>query len=203
MRFENFITFNEPELWYSIIEGPYMPESIPTNDRAQYANKPIPLRGVEMTAEEKKMVKMDLRAYASLTLALPMEVLMCVKDYKTAKSLWDHLEIMFAGNNEIKKMKKDTLKYQFETFKHSQGETVTQQIQRFVQLVNELKTYEIKIDTYDLNKKLLHNLPESWKHNVSLIKNTKDIEMVKVDDIIAKVESMAMDERTRNNSSLN
>ena len=109
---------------------------------------------------------------------------------------------MFGGTEELKQMKIDKLKYQFETFSHMPGESVTQQLQRFVQLVNELKTYQIKYDTYDMNKKLLHTLPESWKHNVGLIKNTKDITKVKIEDMIAKVEAMAMDESTRNNSSL-
>ena len=68
--------------------------------------------------------------------------------------------------------------------------------------MNELKTYQIKYDTYDMNKKLLHTLPESWKHNVGLIKNSKDITKVKIREMIAKVEAMAMDESTRNNSSL-
>ena len=200
LRFKNFITYSDPELWYSYVDETFIPETIPSADRYKYKTMPVSIRG--LTGEDLRRVKMDLKAYATLTLALPIEVIMCVQDFETAKSLWDQLELMFGGTEERKQMKIDKLKYQFDTFSHMPGESVTQQLQRFVQLVNELKKYQIKYDTYDMNKKLFHTLPESWKHNVGLIKNTKDITKVKIEDMIAKVEAMAMDESTRNNSSL-
>ena len=46
---------------------------------------------------------MDLKAYATLTLALLIEVIMCVQDFETAKSLWGQLELMFRGTKELNK----------------------------------------------------------------------------------------------------
>jgi hypothetical protein len=51
-------------------------------------------------------------------MALPIEVYMCFKDFKTTKSLWTHLEDMFKGKEKLKKIKKNKLKHQFETFHH-------------------------------------------------------------------------------------
>ncbi|KAL8226124.1 hypothetical protein R6Q57_018681 [Mikania cordata] len=60
----------------------------------------------------------------------------------------------------------------------------------------------IKYDNHDLKKKLLHTFPEEWKNNVIVLENTKNIITMKVDELIAHIEAMAIDESTRNNSKL-
>jgi len=52
------------------------------------------------------------------------------------------------------------------------GESINSHFNRFVQLVTEMEAMEIPTNTEDINLRLLHSLPESWKHTVTTLKQT-------------------------------
>lgn len=49
---------------------------------------------------------------------------------------------------------------------------------------------------------MLHTLAPSCKHPVSLIKGTIDIATTLIDNLVSKIESLEMDESTRNHESI-
>jgi len=48
------------------------------------------------------------------------------------------------------------------------GESINSHFNRFVQLVTEMEAMEIPTNTEDINLRLLHSLPKSWKHTVTI-----------------------------------
>jgi hypothetical protein len=188
LRYENFLCFHDPDLWESITEGNFIPATLSADPT--YNNKQVSLKHPNLTADDIKRIKIDIKAFSALKMALPLEVYMCCKEFKTAKTLWLQLEAMFDGKGELKKIRNNKLKYQFETFHHVEGETVSQQLHRFTQLVNELRSNDMKYSNEDLALKLLHNFPSDWKHNVTMIKRTTDLITKDLTDIMADIESL-------------
>ena len=64
------------------------------------------------------------------------------------------LEKKFEGNDDYKKNKRYRLKSQFESFSHVSGENLSQQVNRFKYIVNELRSIGYTLDTGDVNEKL-------------------------------------------------
>jgi hypothetical protein len=56
----------------------------------------------------------------------------------------------------------------------------------------------MKYNNEDLALKLLHNLPNEWKHNVTMIKRTTALITKDLTDIMADIEALEIDESTRN-----
>lgn len=99
-------------------------------------------------------------------MVLSPEIQSRIEAYKTSNTLWKAPYKICEGSNEIKAIKKDTLRPQYENFSHLKGESVPQKLHIFVQLVNDMAIMGIKYDLEDINKKMLHTLPPSWKHLV-------------------------------------
>ncbi|KAL8202052.1 hypothetical protein R6Q57_011199 [Mikania cordata] len=85
--------------------------------------RPVDLNSVT-DEEDRRKIRLCIKAYSSLTMGLPIEILMFVQQFETAKSIWDALGVMFEGSSELKETRKDKPKYQFETFSHISGENV-------------------------------------------------------------------------------
>lgn len=71
---------------------------------------------------------------------------------------------MFEGSNEIKAIRKYTLRSQYENLNHLKGKSIPQKLYRLVQVVNDMTVMRIKYELEDINKKMLHTLPPLWKH---------------------------------------
>lgn len=76
--------------------------------------------------------------------------------------MYDAVVEMFEGNVELRDIKKDRLKQQLDRFKFKEGERLKLVLQRFMATVNEIKTTNLQISDFDLNKKLLNYLSREW-----------------------------------------
>jgi len=114
-------------MWVSIKEGPNKPPAL----AADY-NFNNPVDSKNHPPDDAKKVKMDIKAYNIPNMALSPEIKSWVEAYKTANTLWKALHIICEGSNEIKAIKKNTLRSQYENFTHLKGEFVPQQLHRFV-----------------------------------------------------------------------
>lgn len=61
-----------------------------------------------------------------------------------------------------------------------------------------MQATEIPTNTEDINLRLLHSLPESRKHTLTTLKQTVSLDVQDLDYIITKIESLVMDEQSRN-----
>ncbi|GJU63604.1 hypothetical protein Tco_1245439 [Tanacetum coccineum] len=73
-------------------------------------------------------------------------------DAQDAKSLWDAIKARFRGNKESKKMQKNLLKQQFETFVVGAKEELDSAYDRFQNIISMLELYDAKRDNLDLDE---------------------------------------------------
>ncbi|XP_076889146.1 uncharacterized protein LOC143539830 [Bidens hawaiensis] len=144
--FKAAVNYNDPELWTSIREGQYVPSTTAGNN----------------ATIELKMKKRDNKALSMLKLGLSWEILTSVNHHKTTKEMYDAVIDMFEENTELRDIKKDRQKQQLDRFKFKEGERLKSVLQRFMTIVNEIRTTNLLISDFELNKKLLSSLSGEW-----------------------------------------
>ncbi|XP_076930123.1 uncharacterized protein LOC143594771 [Bidens hawaiensis] len=167
--FEAAVNYNDPELWNSIRDGQYIPSLAPNNN----------------ATIESKMKKRDDKALSMLKLGLSLEILTSVNHHKTAKEMYDAVIDMFEGNTELRDIKKDRLKQQLDRFKFKEGERLKSVLQRFMTIVNKIRTTDLQISNFELNKKMLSSLFREWYTAKKFIKEKANFPNFKLDDVLA------------------
>ncbi|XP_076922368.1 uncharacterized protein LOC143584142 [Bidens hawaiensis] len=167
--FEVAVNYNDTELWNSITDGQYIP--------SQAANNNVVI--------EIQMKKRDDKALSMLKLGLLWEILTRVNHHMTAKKMYDAVIKMFEGNVELRDIKKDRLKHQLDRFKFKEGERLKLVLQRFMTIVNEIRTIDLQISDFKLNKKLLSSLSGEWYTTSKLIKEKMNFPNFNLDDLIS------------------
>ncbi|XP_076949764.1 uncharacterized protein LOC143622531 [Bidens hawaiensis] len=167
--FEAAVNYNDPELWNSIRDGQYIP-SLAANNNATI---------------ESKVKKRDDKALSMLKLGLSWEILTSVNNQNTAKKMCDAVIDMFEGNTKLRDIKKDRLKQQLDRFKFKEGERLKSVLQRFMTIFNEIRTTDLQISDFELNKKLLSSLSDEWYTASKFIKENVNFPNFKLDDVLA------------------
>jgi len=89
--------------------------------------------------EDKKKVQYDLKAHNILISSLGVNEYHSVSHCKTAKDMWDALETLHEGTDEVKQSKVNTLVQQYELFCMKDGETISSMQMTFTHIVNKLQ----------------------------------------------------------------
>ncbi|KAJ0743680.1 putative transcription factor interactor and regulator CCHC(Zn) family [Helianthus annuus] len=116
---------------------------------------------------------------------------------KSAKELWESLIDVYEGNEDMKESRRNLLRQSFNNFNHIYGETVDNQLQRFVKLVTQMQMEEIHTSKASTNRQLLNALPKSWDHHVAMIKKTKDLARCSLSKMISHIKACELDDKQR------
>nr|GEX30310.1 hypothetical protein [Tanacetum cinerariifolium] len=127
------------------------------------------------TAEEKKNKKIDRLAISLLIQGLLIDIYSFIDSNKTAKDLWDALEMQMRGSEYGEQDRNAAILYEYETFKANEGEKLLDTYLRYLQVINDLKKCGYKKDNCELNYKFLNNLQPEWKQYGTLMRQTKNL----------------------------
>ena len=98
-----------------------------------------------------------------------MNVLYCALDanefnkisvYTSVKEIWDTLEVIHEGTNQVKESKINMLVHKYELFKIEPTETITNMFTRFIDIINFLKSLGKDYTNSDLIRKILRYCQE-------------------------------------------
>ncbi|KAI3810894.1 hypothetical protein L1987_20526 [Smallanthus sonchifolius] len=139
---ESFFCYQEYGMWKSIIDGPY----VPMVASADSGGPSVPKEASKYLEEDIKKMEVDFKALGATHMCLPNEVFHNFREHKTAKELWEALEKMFAGSEEVKENRRDILKQQYENFVYKYGECHTILYNRYTYLVGEQQCSKVKLE---------------------------------------------------------
>ena len=118
-----------------------------------------------------------------------------------AKKIWEAIAKRYVGNEESKKMQKNVLKQQFQTFAITSSEGLEKGFERFQKLLTLLQIHGAEPTTEDTNQRFLRSLPSSWS-NVSLImRNKPGIDDMDIDDLYNTLRAYEGDVKETSSSS--
>ncbi|GKA54217.1 ribonuclease H-like domain-containing protein, partial [Tanacetum coccineum] len=123
------------------------------------------------------------KALNILLSAIPDRHLLSFHDAEDAKTLWSAIKARFGGNEASKKMQKNLLKQQFETFTIGSREELDSAYERFQNILSMLELYDAKVSHEDANLKFLRSLPSVWHVVATMIRGQPGLDELEFDDL--------------------
>ena len=118
VRMQIFIQSTDPRAWSAIQNGPHIPTK--TVD-----GKEVPQQWEEMTAAAKQKVQYDLKTKNIITSGLSSDEFFRTVRCKSAKEMWEMLEVTHEGTEEVKRARKHALVHEYEMLKMQPEETIS------------------------------------------------------------------------------
>ncbi|GJY10772.1 ribonuclease H-like domain-containing protein [Tanacetum coccineum] len=149
MKMRQYIAITDHILWDIITNGDQA-----TTDPASSS---VPKTSLAANARRNNEKALNI-----LLSAIPDRHLLSFHDATNAKTLWTAIKARFGGNEASKKMQKNLLKQQFETFTIGSREELDSAYERFQNILSMLELYDAKVSLEDANLKFLRSLPSVW-----------------------------------------
>jgi len=136
------------------MNGPFIPKHVVNNKQV---DKPWNL----WIEEEWKLAQYDCTTKNILTSSLYMNEFFRVSQCKSAKDMWDVLEVTHEGTNNLKRSRKHALIQKYELFMMQQGESIAEVQKRFTHIFNHFIGLGKDFDRKEINIKVLKCLDRS------------------------------------------
>ncbi|GJT87498.1 hypothetical protein Tco_1069215, partial [Tanacetum coccineum] len=140
MKMRQYIAITDHILWDIITNGDQA-----TTEPASSSSQPsAPKTSIVVNARRNNEKALNI-----LLSAIPDRHLLSFHDDQDARSLWDAIKARFGGNKESKKMQKNLLEQQFETFVVGAKEELDSAYDRFQNIISMLELYDAKVSYED------------------------------------------------------
>ena len=73
---------------------------------------------------------------------------------KSAKQMWERLEVTHEGTTQVKETKINMRLHDYELFSMKEGESITSRLDRFAEIINGLASFERHMDDSENVKKI-------------------------------------------------
>ncbi|KAJ0940268.1 hypothetical protein HanRHA438_Chr02g0081461 [Helianthus annuus] len=185
-RFENWVQANHLDAW-ECVEQRYLR---PIDEyREVVAIK-------DLDDDEKKKYKSEKIMISILQQAIKEDILILLQHNGGAHSMWKALKTKFVGSQDMIKNKKSLLKKEFDLFRGLKTENTKQIIERYCNLVVNMKRLDIKKDREEWVEKLADALPQDvWGTYLMVLKNNDDFANLSLSKFIEKLEVQEMEQR--------
>ena len=123
-----------------------------------------------------------------------------VSHITVAKEAWEILETTYEGTKKMKDTKLQMLTTQFEEFKMSEDESFDSFYSKLNEVVVGKFNLGEKIEDSKIVRKILRSLPESFRAKVTVIEKSKDLDDIKVQELIGSLQTYELSLSTKRKS---
>ncbi|KAL8146223.1 hypothetical protein AgCh_004095 [Apium graveolens] len=134
----------------------------------------IPNPQAEWTDEDIEKIHKDKKAMNIMFNGLDGDMFDNFINCKTAKEIWDTIQIICDGTEQVRENKIQLLIQHYEHFHCEESESLSDIFSRFQKLLNALKLHGRIYQTKDSNLKFLRSRPKEWKPMTVSLKNSQD-----------------------------
>jgi len=148
-------------------------------------------------ATHREQMKKDDKAIFLIHQCVDSNVLEKIIDYEMTKEAWDVLATTYANDKQTKKVRLMALQRQLGLLQMESNETVAQFVNRLMILANQMKSCgEVVTDSMKVEK-VLTNLTPSFDHIVFVIEQSKDLETLKLEQLLGSLEAHELKMKNR------
>ncbi|KAK1397029.1 hypothetical protein POM88_006892 [Heracleum sosnowskyi] len=104
-----------------------------------------------------------------------------VLNCKDAKHIWETIEIINEGTEEVRENRMAILISEYEHFKSNPGEGISEVFERYNKLINDLNLHGKYYTIREINKKFLLTLPTHLEHRISAIREARDLSEISLE----------------------
>ena len=112
-----------------------------------------------------------------------------ISHVKTAKEAWTILETIYEGTKKVKDMKLQMLTTRFEELEMRDDEAFDSFYGKLNEIVIAKLKFREKIEDSKVVRKILRSLPESFKAKVTAIEDSKDLDEIKIQELIGSLQT--------------
>ncbi|CAH9085259.1 unnamed protein product [Cuscuta europaea] len=141
------------------------------------------------TTKERRKYNLDNIAKDILYKSIDDRYFNRIKKCKTAKEIWDTLELIGVGDEQEKDNKLTIANKKFDGFKLLPGESISKMYDRLLTLTGEISELGKELTTKDINLKVLRGLPSAWKMKVVVVQASKDVKTYPTDKLISDLKA--------------
>ncbi|XP_022031445.1 uncharacterized protein LOC110932416 [Helianthus annuus] len=142
----------------------------------------------EATTKYRDSVNKDKRALYIIFQSVIDTVFERISLARSAKEAWTILHKSYKGENRVKTVKLQSLRYEFDTLKMKEGESVEDYFNRTTHIVNQLRMNEEKIDEQRIVEKISRSLTRN-ESVVITVEETKNLEDVSTEELMGILQS--------------
>lgn len=172
-----------------------IPETI-IND-VRMPQRSTPKDETEYTEVDKDFICLDtslqLIIVDSMDTDMSNQILNCV----SGKHMWDTIELIMEGTEEVRENRVDILRSRYEAFKSIPGETITQVFERFNKLLNELTIQGKTYPQRKINRKFMLTLPYHVEHKSQSIRERDNFNTMSLEKLFGKLKTYEMEQEQR------
>ncbi|KAL8099901.1 hypothetical protein AgCh_032235 [Apium graveolens] len=151
----------------------------------------------EYTEPEKEKVSLDSGLQLILIESLDNVMYNNIVNCDTAKQIWEKIEILCEGTEEVRSNQRRILISQYEGFMAKPKESITDVFERFNKLINDLKLHDKYYEAEEVNLKFLLTLPDHLEQKISAIREGRDLSRITLEVLyrILKIYELEMIQR--------
>ncbi|KAI3740499.1 hypothetical protein L2E82_30957 [Cichorium intybus] len=172
-RMKDYLIGLDKDLWRSVTEGPH-------TDIAGRFVVPDGEEAVVLNAADMKKLENDERAMRELRSGLGPDVSHHIADAKSAKEMWDNLELRFVGDKILHTSKVQEILADFGNFKQEENESLEACYERLSNMIYTLDKYGETRSQQEINIKFLYSLRKEWRPIMLMVKSYENIEKYKL-----------------------
>ncbi|XP_012851416.1 PREDICTED: uncharacterized protein LOC105971115 [Erythranthe guttata] len=163
------------DVWEDVEEEYVEPENLASLSQAQ------------MKTSKEAKVK-DQRALSIIQLGVDDSNFEKISKATTAKQAWDILSDAYKGIDKVKKVQLQSLHGEFESLNMKDSEDVSDYVSRVVLIVSQLETNGETMEERRMVEKILRSLDPKFDYIVVEIEESNDVESLKVNEILGKLQ---------------
>ncbi|KAH9671627.1 Integrase catalytic domain-containing protein [Citrus sinensis] len=138
-------------------------------------------------------MSLNSKAMNALFCALDKKEFHRVSSCESAQEIWNKLEVVYEGTNQVKESKISKYTRQYELFQMEQNENVYFMYTRFTDIVNTLGALVKTFSNSEKVKKILRLLSKEWRPKRTAIEEANDLNTLPLDDLIGSLISFEED----------
>ncbi|CAL8990057.1 unnamed protein product [Prunus brigantina] len=176
--------FKSLGLWNLVEKG------IPTPDSKKKTKKlEESLEEEEADAEMIAVLMKDAKALGIIQNAVSDQIFPRIANADSAKMAWNLLYSEYHGGDQVRSVKLQNLRREFEYMRMREGEQLTTYLTRLNELINQMKTFGEVLSNERLVQKVLISLSRVYDPICLVIENTKSLETIELQEVIAILKS--------------
>ena len=181
-----------------LINGPKIPmvivvESI-ENNIVVVAARTYPKDPTDYTPDENEDASLDINLQLILVESMDPIMYNHVVNCKDVKHIWDTIETINEGTEEVRENMLEILTSEYEHFKSTLGEGISEVFERDNKLINKLnlqgKFYTQKV----INRKFLLTFPAHLEHRITAIRESRDMNEVSLERIYGVLKTYELEQ---------